>query len=135
MHVLTKVFIVLVSLLSVLLVPLVVVYSHNEDSYKSKFEESDSLRNAANNALRLALRGMRPASYRRLVRGTQLDPPTLELRRWWADVRCLEIKLARQLWGEVISDLATMRLLGNDPPPEIQAEFDAIGDEAKRRVR
>jgi len=36
-HVLTKIFVVLVSLLAVLLVPLVVVYSHNEDSYKAKY--------------------------------------------------------------------------------------------------
>src|SRR5688572_12349172 len=37
-HVVTKIFIVLVSLLAVLLVPLVVVYAHNEDSYKAKYE-------------------------------------------------------------------------------------------------
>jgi len=36
-HVLTKIFIVLVSMLSVLLVPLVVVYTHNENSFKSKY--------------------------------------------------------------------------------------------------
>lgn len=36
MHVLTKIFIVLVSLLAVMLVPLVVVYAHNENSYKSR---------------------------------------------------------------------------------------------------
>jgi hypothetical protein len=39
-HVLTKIFIVLVTLLTVLLVPLVVVYAHNENSYRGKFEES-----------------------------------------------------------------------------------------------
>ncbi len=43
MHILTKVFIVLVSLLAVLLVPLVVVYAHNEDSFKAKYEEAVSL--------------------------------------------------------------------------------------------
>jgi chromosome segregation ATPase len=39
-HVLTKIFIVLVSLLAVLLVPLVVVYAHNEDSFKSKYDQA-----------------------------------------------------------------------------------------------
>ena len=38
MHILTKIFVVLVSLLAVLLVPLVVVYAYNEDSYKAKYE-------------------------------------------------------------------------------------------------
>ncbi len=48
MHVLTKIFIVLVSLLAVLLVPLVVVYSHNEDSFKAKFESEAAKAAAAN---------------------------------------------------------------------------------------
>ena len=54
MHVLTKVFIVLVSLLSVLLVPLVVVYSHNEDSFKAKFESAESQKLIAQNNLQSA---------------------------------------------------------------------------------
>ncbi len=48
MHVLTKIFIVLVSLLSILLVPLVVVYAHNEDSYKAKHESSSAQAAVAN---------------------------------------------------------------------------------------
>ena len=40
MHVLTKIFVVLVSLLAVVLTPLVVVYAHNEDSYKSRHEDA-----------------------------------------------------------------------------------------------
>lgn len=39
MHILTKIFVVLVSLLAVLFVPLVVVYAHNEDSYKAKWQQ------------------------------------------------------------------------------------------------
>ncbi|HRP62932.1 MAG TPA: hypothetical protein PK400_06550 [Phycisphaerales bacterium] len=42
MHVLTKIFIVLVSLLAVFLVPLVVVYAHNENSYKAMYQRSSS---------------------------------------------------------------------------------------------
>lgn len=41
MHVLTKIFIVLVSMLSVLLVPLVVAYAHNEANYKDKYVQAD----------------------------------------------------------------------------------------------
>lgn len=51
MHVLTKIFIVLVSLLAVLLVPLVVVYAHNEDSFKSRFESSSAQAAVANQNL------------------------------------------------------------------------------------
>ncbi|MCI0631049.1 MAG: hypothetical protein L0Y44_10405 [Phycisphaerales bacterium] len=54
MHVLTKIFIVLVSLLAVLLVPLVVVYSHNENSYKAKYQEAESSALVAREALKVA---------------------------------------------------------------------------------
>lgn len=40
MHVLTKIFVVLVSLLAVFLVPLVVVYAYNENSYKAMYQEA-----------------------------------------------------------------------------------------------
>ncbi len=54
MHVLTKIFIVLVSMLAVLLVPLVVVYSHNEDSYRSRYEQERSAAATANMLLQQA---------------------------------------------------------------------------------
>lgn len=54
MHVLTKIFIVLVSLLAVLLVPLVVVYAHNEDSFRAKYEAAQALAAAANQNLESA---------------------------------------------------------------------------------
>jgi hypothetical protein len=41
-HVLTKIFVVLVSLLAVFLVPLVVVYAYNENSYKSMYLEAEA---------------------------------------------------------------------------------------------
>lgn len=47
MHVLTKVFVVLVSLLAVMLVPLVVVYAYNENSFKSKYQAAESAKFAA----------------------------------------------------------------------------------------
>ena len=54
MHVLTKIFIVLVSLLAVLLVPLVVVYAHNEDSYKNRFQDAELKAAASEQALKAA---------------------------------------------------------------------------------
>lgn len=42
MHVLTKIFIVLVSLLAVMLVPLVVVYAHNENSFKNRLVSAEA---------------------------------------------------------------------------------------------
>lgn len=47
MHVLTKIFIVLVSLLACMLVPLVVAYAHNENSYEARFQDAESKANAA----------------------------------------------------------------------------------------
>ena len=54
MHVLTKIFIVLVALLAVMLVPLVVVYAKNEGSFKTKFTEAETARAAAEKALESA---------------------------------------------------------------------------------
>jgi chromosome segregation ATPase len=48
---LTKIFVVLVSLLAVLLVPLVVVYAHNENSFKARWEAADAKAAAAANRL------------------------------------------------------------------------------------
>jgi hypothetical protein len=49
-HVLTKIFIVLVALLAVMLVPLVVVYAKNETTYKNRFVEAEAARAAAESA-------------------------------------------------------------------------------------
>jgi len=50
-HVLTKIFIVLVSMLAVLLVPLVVVYAHNENSYRTQYQQERSAAATANELL------------------------------------------------------------------------------------
>jgi len=50
-HVLTKIFIVLVALLAVMLVPLVVVYAKNESSYKVKYTNTETQRAAAEASL------------------------------------------------------------------------------------
>jgi hypothetical protein len=54
-HVLTKIFIVLVSLLAVLLVPLVVVYAQNEETFKAKYDQAVAQKNAAELALKNAM--------------------------------------------------------------------------------
>ncbi len=51
MHILTKIFIVLVSLLTAAIVPLVVVHTHNEDSFKAKWEASEAKATVAQSAL------------------------------------------------------------------------------------
>ena len=51
MHVLTKIFIVLVSLAAVCLVPLVVVHAVNEDNFKARWEAAVSKEAAASSAL------------------------------------------------------------------------------------
>ncbi len=60
MHVLTKIFIVLVSLLAVMLVPLVVVYAHNENSFKNRLVAAED--KAASAALALSSAEARAAS-------------------------------------------------------------------------
>lgn len=47
MHILTKIFIVLVTLLAVAMVPLVATYTTNENSYRAKFRASDDQRRVA----------------------------------------------------------------------------------------
>jgi predicted RNase H-like nuclease (RuvC/YqgF family) len=54
-HVLTKVFIVLVALLAVMLVPLVVVYAKNESTYKARFQNADQMRAASETAMNRAV--------------------------------------------------------------------------------
>ncbi len=52
MHVLTKIFVVLVSLLAVMIVPLVVVYAYNENSYKTMYDQVKAEMGAASATLR-----------------------------------------------------------------------------------
>lgn len=54
MHVLTKIFTVLVSLLAVFLVPLVVVYAHNENSFKARYEQASAQSQVARENLQAA---------------------------------------------------------------------------------
>lgn len=98
MHVLTKIFIVLVALLTVLMVPLVVVYAHNEDSYKARFQAVESQYATAQNQLESA-QSLFNAERTRLEAARQdVDRDNRDLRaekdRLDADIRQLEGRLA-----------------------------------------
>jgi uncharacterized protein YhaN len=98
-HVLTKIFIVLVTLLSMMLVPLVVVYAHNEDSYQTRYQRSES----QTAVLRSAFEGAKASHGAELVRKDakiqELDASNNELRRvvsqQEAEVRKLEARAAQ----------------------------------------
>ncbi len=51
MHVLTKIFIVLVTLLAIFLVPLIVVYAYNDDAYRARYQSAQAEAQAARDAL------------------------------------------------------------------------------------
>lgn len=114
MHVLTKIFIVLVALLTVLLVPLVVVYAHNEDSYKAKYQSIESQFHAEQNRLesaeslfnaeRTRLEAMRQDAEREM-RDIRSERDRLE-----AEIRQLEGRLttAESLKQEIFGKLSTL---------------------------
>jgi hypothetical protein len=113
-HVLTKIFIVLVSLLSVLLVPLVVVYAHNEDNFKAKYEAAAALAAVANQNLETEgiTHAAEQARVELHVRELAGENNTLARERESAvtDVRRLDGALAdaRGQQVEIRADLATI---------------------------
>lgn len=92
MHVLTKIFVVLVSLLACMLVPLVVTYSYNEDSYANKFAKASSDTQAANAELRTARSGFDTARAQLETRNGQLQESVKDLR---SDIGETEVNLRR----------------------------------------
>lgn len=114
MHVLTKIFIVLVSLLAVLLVPLVVVYATNENTYKSQLFEAQAeaaaareTANAADSRYQAALAAKdselgsvqaRNAELQQQLTG--LETSTIELRA--------EVDQAEQNAQQITAKLATI---------------------------
>ena len=98
MHVLTKIFIVLVSLLSVLLVPLVVVFAHNEDSYKQKYQSASVQAAAANQNFQHGqlAHAQREANLDLQIRDLMSENEALAQQRESsaADIRRLQIDLA-----------------------------------------
>lgn len=114
MHVLTKLFVVLVSLLSVLLVPLVVVYAHNENSYQSRYLSEKASVSAARTTADLA-KSTFAAEVRQLeARRIELEKDNENLQRRAdesaAETRRLESRLAEAESGnaEINSKLSTL---------------------------
>jgi chromosome segregation ATPase len=143
-HVLTKIFIVLVSLLAVLLVPLVVVYAHNEDSFKAKYQAAAAQEAAANQ--NLESEGIIHAEERaRLeLQGRELITENKSLAREResavTDVRRLEGDLAdaRSQQGEIRADLATISsavAAGQDLVESLLSEVRTMRSEALHAER
>jgi ABC-type transporter Mla subunit MlaD len=113
-HVLTKIFIVLVTLLAVLLVPLVVVYAYNEDQFKAKFEQATAQADSARLLQQQAEARLHGVEARLQARIDEVMQENRELRtegdRRLAEVRDLEAQAAaaETLKAETFSKLATL---------------------------
>lgn len=92
---------------------------------------------AAINELRYVLRGMSDTYYRALAGSTQLEPTDFTLRTWDADLQYLRLKMAREAWREVVSDIKQMEMLGKlDPkacPPAVLEQINAIKKDAEAK--
>lgn len=69
----------------------------------------------ATNAVRALLRVVDEGAWARLAACVPGEPVDLALRRWDADLRLLEVKLALERWAEVTSDLRMLELLQGRP--------------------
>ncbi len=113
-HVLTKIFIVLVSLLAVLLVPLVVAYAHNENSYQARYQNAEANAASQSAALRAAQAGFSATIGKKELQIEQLAVDNNDLRRQVdrreADATALESRLAEAeaLDDEIRAQLATL---------------------------
>ncbi len=114
MHVLTKIFIVLVSMLAVLLVPLVVVYAHNENSYRTQYEQERSAAATANLLLQEAQTASSSALTRKRLEIQDLSQSKSQLTRDLHDasakLRQLEAALAasEKLQANIDAKLAVL---------------------------
>jgi hypothetical protein len=115
-HVLTKIFVVLVALLAVLLVPLVVVYAHNENSYQARFQEAEARATASGASLEAAKASHGAAEARRMAENEALTQERTRLQGELADyeteVRRLESRLAdaESMDTEINARLSTLAL-------------------------
>ncbi|MHC4306709.1 MAG: hypothetical protein ACYSW2_19850, partial [Planctomycetota bacterium] len=98
MHVLTKIFIVLVSLLAVLLVPLVVVYARNEDNFKARWA-------AAVDQAAVASQNVETSGITHAEERARLELQIRELTDGRLDG---ELAASRNQQGEIRADLATI---------------------------
>ncbi|MBC24097.1 MAG: hypothetical protein CMJ32_09320 [Phycisphaerae bacterium] len=99
MHVLTKIFIVLVSLLSVMIVPLVVVNAKNASTWEGKFRESDTARAASKNAERSALASVQSMQSEHALEVQGMESQMSQLR----NTRSRQLERIRQLESELVA--------------------------------
>lgn len=85
-------------------------------------------------ALRALLRNVDERAWARLAATLPGEPVDLSLRRWDADLRLLELKVALERWAEVATDLRMLELLRGRPPEELVPAALAPRLEAIRRV-
>ncbi|MGI9014793.1 MAG: hypothetical protein ACR2GY_11180 [Phycisphaerales bacterium] len=112
MHVLTKIFVVLVTLLAVMLVPLVVVYAKNEGNYRAKYLERDIALASANQALNSA----------NLSYGKQLEAKESEIKMLAQQVATLngEVQEKNLAMSRLESDLALTKANQSQLASQIQ---------------
>jgi hypothetical protein len=113
-HILTKIFIVLVSLLTAALVPLVVVHTHNEDSFKARWEAEAARATSAQSALNSERISRGNAESAALLKQTALESQVSEMQKardaTQARVQQLESELvvAKAREGDVRADLKVL---------------------------
>ncbi|MCH7849143.1 MAG: hypothetical protein IIB53_12355 [Planctomycetes bacterium] len=144
MHVLTKIFIVLVSMLAVLLVPLVVVYAHNEDSYKSRYEQERAAASTANMLLQQAQTASSSAQARSELELQELSLGKSQLTRDLQDanakLRQLEAALAssEKLQANIdakLAVLATSAMAGQELTESLVNELRTLRQDAMQDAK
>ncbi len=112
MHVLTKIFIVLVTLLAIFLVPLIVVYAYNDDAYRARYQSAQADARVARDALA-------SAEARHGAIESRLDRQLHEVR---GEVRDLERSRnqALQQVGQLESQLTAAEAMKSEIQSELQ---------------
>ncbi|MCA9290378.1 MAG: hypothetical protein KDA25_04565 [Phycisphaerales bacterium] len=144
MHVLTKIFIVLVSLLAVFLVPLVVVYAHNEDSYRARYDQAVSRSNAQEAQLKSTIAETESAIAQANQKNSALDQQISDLRkqRDGLEAGVLELKAelaaAKNMQGQInvqLAKLAASSEAGQRLTETLVADLKMIRSEALENER
>ena len=147
MHVLTKIFIVLVSLLAILLVPLVVVYAHNENSFKARYQDADAASQTAKSNLEAANAGHMREMQRVQSELEQTQAEKKELSRANSDMQgkvtelqtgLAESKAQQAKLGTRDLLIAVARVLASDQATVVESirvrDWTANGSEARRML-
>ena len=90
---------------------------------------------SASNALIVTLRGLE-GRYTALVSGNQLKPTQFVARRWQARLQFLEIKMARQDYRGVVSEIRLFELRGEfeTASPTVRAKVESLRRTAEARA-